>query len=305
MKGIVSLILVSLMFGCGNDSSQENEEIISEAVPDKFGLIMGSKLSGLKYQSGELSGYTDEDGRFGYLEGEMIQFFVGDIAIGYSVEPKETLAIYDLSAQDPFTTINITRFLLTLDDDGEARNGINIEQSIHQQSVNVSLDFSSQLWELSRFGSTDLEDLLLLLTSQTSTGAKTLVSSYIAYAYLTSPLDELMNGLENQIIDEFKISECETDNQCKFHLIPTSYLGFCAPLPDVYVYSDVTTNVDNVQLLTEQRTTILKDKLDFYAAADVPKLGGVCFNTQTPQFPVCNNSNNCEISDEIPIVIIE
>jgi predicted acyl esterase len=100
--------------------------------------VMAGPIAGLKYQTPSCSGLTNELGEFQYLEGERVAFLVGNSPIGYAVgTPRVTLAhivtrvdgnIHKL--MDAGLT-NVTRFLCSLDRDGNLDNGIEIAPEVH------------------------------------------------------------------------------------------------------------------------------------------------------------------------------
>ena len=105
-------------------------------------------------------------------------FFVGDIAIGYQVDPKDILTPYDLANNNSFAALNIARFLQSLDDDSLLNNGIQIIESSHNLAKNQTLDFLSNEWGESIDNNSEINQLIYLLTSETTEGSKFLVFSF-------------------------------------------------------------------------------------------------------------------------------
>ena len=75
-------------------------------------------------------------GTYTYLEGESVTFYIGDTELGHSIA-KATLTPVDIvdGATDSTgpTVINISRFLQTMDEDGNPDNGIRLNIAIHDE----------------------------------------------------------------------------------------------------------------------------------------------------------------------------
>lgn len=298
------ILLLCLLVGCGGSSSTEDNQGSIDITPNAFGRLIDSEVKGLKYKSGEHEGITDENGEFSYILGEQIQFFVGDIAIGYQIEPKDILTLYDLANNNSFAALNIARFLQSIDDDAIINNGIQITESSHNLSKNKTLDFLSQEWREESVINSTIEQLVYLLTQDTLSGSRYLVSSYSAYLHLSSTLDLSMNEIKLNILDELNISGCKSNNECGQLNIDTSYIGYCPPSPESYAYSKTTTDYVSVSALVLERMEIMDIKSELYNVADTPVITGVCFKHETQKYPSCNNEGQCEISIGIPVIEI-
>ncbi len=138
------LFLLIVLNGCGGSSSKKkttnsNPPNIKEAV------FLDSIVAGAKYYSANgVSGYTDKDGVFKYVEGKKVKFWVGDIYLGeaYPVDkPANIKAIKDkiitpfelADAKDKNLTnqkvLKIAQLLIALDKDSNSSNGIEIDLS--------------------------------------------------------------------------------------------------------------------------------------------------------------------------------
>jgi hypothetical protein len=294
MKRSCIYLLLLIISGCGGDSKTV------EVMPNAFGQILDSKVSGLNYKSGEYNGVTDENGEFGYIQGEQIQFFVGDIAIGYEVEPEDILTPFELANNHSLLALNIARFLQSLDDDALLENGIQIHKSSHSYAKGKRLDFLSLEWQETNVDHSEIEQLVYLLTSGTLSGARYSVSNGSAYYHFASTLNYFMSEINTQIENEIDVTGCKTHNECKVHYVPTAFIGYCPPPSTEYIYSDATTDIQKVTRLTEERNEILGIKSGLYYAADFPITHGVCFTSSTPQYPSCNKQSQCEFSTNFP-----
>ena len=238
--------------GSSNTDTSENNQVSTDVVPNAFGKLIDSEVIGLKYKSGEYESITDENGGFGYILGEQIQFFVGDIAIGYQVDPKDILTPYDLANNNSFAALNIARFLQSLDDDSLLNNGIQIIESSHNLAKNQTLDFLSNEWGESIDNNSEINQLIYLLTSETTEGSKFLVSPSDAYYHYSSTLDIMMDDIKGNIENEIDLSGCTIDNECKIYLLESVWLEGCTSFGSTkYLYSEITTDMDKVDGLAE------------------------------------------------------
>jgi para-nitrobenzyl esterase len=118
-KLITALLVFVIMAGC-NDSSSSSS---------RTGVFNDSPVTGLGYETASLSGTTDSEGTFRYRSGQNVTFSVGDLVIG-SAEGKAEISPVDIvegaSGTDNPVVVNISRFLQSLDEDGNLNNGIQI-----------------------------------------------------------------------------------------------------------------------------------------------------------------------------------
>ncbi len=138
-----TLISVSILTGCIEEDSDSNSE--SENV----GVFIDSPVKGLAYTSGDLSGFTDEAGRFNYEPGKSVQFSLGAVLLP-AVQPKAAIHISDLYSGgiDDERTINLARLLLAIDsteDDLIVINQLTIDAAT---DINLGgLDFASNSFD--------------------------------------------------------------------------------------------------------------------------------------------------------------
>lgn len=303
MKSVIlAAIVTASLAGCQSDVETIKEDFISiDIEPDAYGEFIDSKVTGLRYISGDYKGITDENGRFGYILGEQIQFFIGDIALGNKVEPKEVLTPYDIASKNTFAALNIARFLQSLDDDAILDNGIQIINSIHHLSKNKILDFLSQEWEEENVNHSQIEQLVYSLTKNTLSGSRYLVSPNDAYWHFSFTLDQLMSDKKQEILNEISITGCKSHNECNIQSIETSFIGYCPSPAEVYVYSKASTDYQRITVLSEERMKIKDVKSSLYNIADIPRITGVCFtSSQLPKYPSCNSNGLCELSTNYP-----
>lgn len=141
-------ILTFLFSACGGSSGGGGGG--GSDVPVSEGVFVDSPVEGLNYSTSTQSGTTDENGVFKYINGEVIQFWIGDPEYGEVVLgeglAKEVMSPIDLvpGAADErnLTVTNICRFLQSLDMDGNLNNGICITPDIAEFVEGCSIDFS-------------------------------------------------------------------------------------------------------------------------------------------------------------------
>lgn len=138
----LSVLLTLTACGGGNGSSTSGGGVSDAALEGQF---IDSIVIGLRYETPTTSGFTDDQGRFSYLPGESVRFFVGDVFIGEAegqaiITPIELVA----GAVDETNTqvLNIVIFLQSVDDDGDESNGIRITSLANDAAAGQAVDFS-------------------------------------------------------------------------------------------------------------------------------------------------------------------
>lgn len=178
------------------DSVLDTVTIVAEASADTLtGVFVDSPVEGLQWISGNMAGTTDVTGTFKYINGATVQFYVGDILIGEAAGNAIIIPI-DLvvGALDinNTTVINIVRFLLTLDDDNDASNGIKILQASSDLALGASIDFTLSTTDFT--GSANVQALTTSLTSVTEAGPRALISVSDALIHSENSIKDLLAG---------------------------------------------------------------------------------------------------------------
>lgn len=100
--------------------------------------VFAGPVSGLKYQTPTMSGLTNGRGEFRYRHGEAVTFLVGHLVLGtIRGAPRVNLAQLakrvagNIGKLHDASVTNLARFLLTLDQDGDLENGVNIAPAVH------------------------------------------------------------------------------------------------------------------------------------------------------------------------------
>lgn len=177
----LSIIFSLILSACGGGGG--GSENPSETTPQQ-GIFLDSAVIGMAYTSVSYSGKTDANGTFNYKPGEAITFSIGGITIGNATGASVLTPISLVSgATDEThpTVINITRLLLTLDDDNNPDNGISISAVLSEAANLLSLDFDKSVADFEM--ATDLVSAIAALKAST-----TLISSVDAQNHLKSSI---------------------------------------------------------------------------------------------------------------------
>ncbi|WP_328186302.1 hypothetical protein [Marinobacter sp. OP 3.4] len=163
--------------GSSSDSSGEDNNNGGDVTASETGVFVDSPVSGINYTtSSGKTGKTNELGEYDYAPGDTVTFSIGGTELP-PVEATGRITPADMGSgttdwsSDP-TVLNILRLLQTLDDDGDASNGITITDAIHTALQDVDLDPTSSESDFETQASTALN----------STG-KTLVAKDDAVAH--------------------------------------------------------------------------------------------------------------------------
>ncbi len=148
---IFGLILTSCGGGGGGDGDL--------GQTTTTGYFKDSNTAGLTYQSGGINGLTEADGKFTCETGNTVTFSVGGVVLGTAscgpiVTPIDLVASGSI---DNSTVLNIVRFLMMLDDDGDPENGITISTAVQTAASD---------WAQVDFTTTDLVSALLVIMTE-------------------------------------------------------------------------------------------------------------------------------------------
>lgn len=143
LLGLSALLLTGCLSGGGG--SDDEPSVAS-------GVFIDAPVAGLHYATGSRSGETDSEGTFQYLPDETITFSLAGITLGAAAGASQITPLDIVegaaSINDP-AVLNISRFLQSLDADGNLANGIDISAEIREtisdylaSNPGVSLDFS-------------------------------------------------------------------------------------------------------------------------------------------------------------------
>ncbi|HEY0894704.1 MAG TPA: hypothetical protein VGE32_16700, partial [Cellvibrio sp.] len=131
-----------------SSSSRENVSSSSSSVAVTIlqGQLKDTNIAGVHFVSGGQSGTTNTSGTFSYEQGASITFSIGGITLG-ATTGKAVITPIDLIANgsaDHLAVQNMVRFLLMLDSDGYAQNGIQISSAVQTAATGwTQIDFNS------------------------------------------------------------------------------------------------------------------------------------------------------------------
>lgn len=180
--------------GCGGGGGGGPANSGSEVTVDNTnkniatGVFLDSKVEGITYISGSISGVTDANGTFRYETGGTVRFMIGDLLIG-EAQGKELITPVDFvrggSVSQP-TVLNIVRFLLTIDNDGNPDNGIQISKTMHNLASKNSISFAQSAADFAANG--NVQTIISEITAATTAGARTLVADSAAQNHLSGTI---------------------------------------------------------------------------------------------------------------------
>ncbi|HDY7711154.1 TPA: adhesin [Vibrio vulnificus] len=166
--------------GCGGSSDSS-----TPTPQSKTGVFLDSPVIGMNYRTATISdGVTTEGGKFTYLEGETVTFYLGDLTFP-AVKAGAQVTPADIGGGlATTTTVNILQLLQSLDNEGNLSDGITIPKD--DASINTFegiglLDITDASFD------TDASAIL------TSIG-KTLVTEEAAQAHFTDTLKGQLTG---------------------------------------------------------------------------------------------------------------
>ncbi len=129
----------------GNNGSTNNGG--TSSAKTVAGNFRDTNVIGLKYQSGAIHGLTGENGSYQCEEGNTVTFSVGSVVLG-TVACSSLTTPVDLvqnGTVNSTAVLNITRFLLALDEDNDPSNEITISEETRQEAQNwQNIDFASE-----------------------------------------------------------------------------------------------------------------------------------------------------------------
>jgi len=157
------------------------------------GQFIDAAVEAIGYTSGGQTGFTDANGKFTYENGQSVTFSIGDIVIG-SANGKAIVTPVDLvnGAVDETNAVvtNIVQFLLTIDDDNNLSNGIQVTQAIRDAAAGKSIDFTITGFDTD----SNVSSVVGILTSASTIGNRVLVNAATAQNHLSDSLFSLLAG---------------------------------------------------------------------------------------------------------------
>lgn len=197
LRALIAAGLTSGLVACGGGSSSstsdgtatQNEQPSSSTDAKATGQFVDSPVQGLRYFTSSGSGVTTADGEFEYREGEEIFLLVGNTLIGQSLGGS-VLTPLDVvgEAQNADKSMNILRFLQTLDENGDPSDGIVISDNVtalaETTGTEVNFDLPAEEFE----AQTSVQNLV------SEAGKDALVTAEAANTHFKTTLSSLANN---------------------------------------------------------------------------------------------------------------
>lgn len=178
-KLICTIIGCLSLIGCNGSSSSTDSTA-------QTGTFIDSAVSNIDYKTASHSGVTDTSGKFTYESGESITFSIGTITFPpvTATNIVTPLTIAQTTDVNDDTVINISRFLQTIDSDGDPSNGITIADELKAANSTNSgtIDFTA---DPDSFATNNVVTNVI-----TDAGATELVTRSNALTHLATSLEE-------------------------------------------------------------------------------------------------------------------
>lgn len=147
MVQVAALLTTSMLLACSGGGSGSSDTAPTAAT----GVFKDSNVSGLHYttSSGQ-SGTTDASGHYSYMTGDTVTFSIGGVTLGSSVASGVVTPVDLVSggSSSSSTVLNIVRFLMMLDSNGNPDDGIAISADVQTAAgAWATLDFSNQSFD--------------------------------------------------------------------------------------------------------------------------------------------------------------
>src|SRR6056297_3965229 len=160
-------------------------------VHPKTGHFIDSPVEGVNYKTPTARGKTDEGGAFEYIEGEDVEFFIGDTYIGkakaaHKITPYD---IFNTTDKDDERAVNMAMLLQSFDSDGDTKSGIKITDNVSNAFNEVVEEYDIE--EIG-FEDTELVQLLITETDSRTGNNLTIVSQEEAKQNLKDNTDSNM-----------------------------------------------------------------------------------------------------------------
>ena len=179
-----SSLLIAIFTGLSISGCDSTNSEVETASGINTGVFVDSPVGNINYRTATQSGTTSASGEFSYRNGEEVTFFIGGVELP-PAPARSTVTPLDLfkteEVDDP-RVLNVSRLLLSLDEDGDPDNGITIGDQAKEAAQGMSVDFSSPTFE------TDVVNLVANSGSPTTA----LVTAIDAQRHLQGQLDVLI-----------------------------------------------------------------------------------------------------------------
>ena len=177
--------LAFILMACGGGDDGVTPQVAGgNSALTATGRFVDAAVQGISFQSGGQAGVTDASGTFTYEVGQPVTFRLGGVVLG-SAQGAALVSPVDLvsgGSPSDARVRNIVRFLMAMDDDGDAGNGIQIREEVRTLSEN---------WGAVDFDTADLDAALVSILAEVASVASVtpvLPSAGDAQSHLTASL---------------------------------------------------------------------------------------------------------------------
>jgi subtilisin family serine protease len=155
IKNIILVSLLIFLYGCNSNSEDEstNNIITNNEIQSNTeyitSILIDSVISGVYYQCGDDTGFTDSNGEFTCKENTQVYFAIGGINLGNItidssnkyITPAMIFGLDNTNISDIKVT-NFLQLVQSLDSDDNVTNGIDINETIQSSFLGYSLDLT-------------------------------------------------------------------------------------------------------------------------------------------------------------------
>lgn len=218
IKVVLPLVASVVIAACGGGGASSGSDPAPAPAPVvQSGYFIDSGVDGLNYVSSPsgLSGVTSNGGRFDFKAGDTVTFYIGNVELG-SAQGAEVVTPLTLAGTDDINNVqanNISRLLITLDDDDNPDNGITISEDVRIAVEELSGEVVDIDFESDDF----LSDAQILVDTIDSTPAK-LVTQQEAKEHLQQSLTDTDADGEIDILDTDDDNDGVSDTDDAFPL---------------------------------------------------------------------------------------
>lgn len=250
--------LSSVLGSCGDDSNPS----LADANSSLSGVFIDSPIKGLEYSTESGSGTTDANGGFNYESGDHITFSVGGIVLTQPPTPRNAESIMSpgdlMSLGVPYAgdvSLNVIRFLLTLDDDDMPGNGITIAPIVSEvaQKKTINFNVTSDVFE----NDGQVQTTVAELTAARTAGPRSLVSRTEAGLHFQSTVATKLTQLRQEM-DQLAGLACTTNDQCGVMSIYNA-----SGCPNTYILFS-SANTPKLQTIADQVGLSMKLAVDLF-----------------------------------------
>jgi len=139
----ISLAVALILTGCDSDSSSSTNDT-QDSSGTLTGRFVDSAVANIDYNTDSgMSGKTDVNGNFEFIEGDKVSFHIGKLKLGEAKPFKNNSVVTpkDL-AEDNKTLTLMLQLLQSLDEDGNITNGITIPQDVVESLDSLNSEVS-------------------------------------------------------------------------------------------------------------------------------------------------------------------